>query len=101
MVATLLWAMDILPKVDEHGNPIVPSANDFVDRGIVTCVFSSLPDRLTADGSNRSQSTSSLPMYDQTAVPGGAVNIGGDLGYDVVDVVELMLYVFILPRLTM
>ncbi|KAI0088548.1 cytochrome P450 [Irpex rosettiformis] len=34
-IATILWAADILPPVDENGNVVLPDANDCVDAGVV------------------------------------------------------------------
>ena len=34
MIATLLWAADIGAKIDQDGNENLPSASEFVDRGI-------------------------------------------------------------------
>lgn len=35
MIATLLWAADIDAKSDPQGNPMKPSAEERIDKGIV------------------------------------------------------------------
>ncbi len=34
-IATMLWALDFSPAVDEDGEPIMPPLEEWVDEGIV------------------------------------------------------------------
>ena len=77
MIATMLWAAEIGPKLDDDGNKILPSTYDWVDRGVTMYVA----DLFVWCSTNHyhKQCTITISLYDQGSFSRSAQGPGGSI----------------------